>query len=69
MYAEDLTALTQWLIENDITTVAMESTGNYWQNLFVELINKGLEVVLTKGKFTKNINRKKTDISTVSGYK
>ena len=62
VYAEDLTALTQWLIENDITTVAMESTGSYWQNLFVELINKGLDVVLTNGKFTKNINRKKTDV-------
>jgi transposase len=62
VYAEDLTALTQWLIKNDVTTVAMESTGAYWQNLFVELINKGLDVVLTNGKFTKNINRKKTDV-------
>jgi transposase len=40
----------------------MESTGAYWQNLFVELINNGLDVVLTNGKFTKNINRKKTDV-------
>lgn len=62
VYAEDLTALVQWLLENKVTTVAMESTGNYWQNLFVELINNGLEVILTNGKFTKNINRKKTDV-------
>lgn len=40
----------------------MESTGQYWQNLFVELLNSGLEVILTNGKFTKNINRKKTDV-------
>lgn len=62
VYAEDLTSLTIWLIDNQITTVAMESTGAYWQNLFVELINSGLEVILTNGKFTKNINRKKTDV-------
>jgi len=62
VYAGDLTSLTQWLLENKITTVAMESTGAYWQNLFVELINAGIEVVLTNGKFTKNINRKKTDV-------
>lgn len=62
VYAEDLNQLALWLINNDITTVAMESTGTYWQNLFVELINNGLHVVLTSGKFTKNINRKKTDV-------
>jgi transposase len=62
VYAEDLTSLVKWLIDNQVTTVAMESTGAYWQNLFVELINSGIEVVLTNGKFTKNINRKKTDV-------
>jgi len=62
VYAEDLSSLAQWLLENKVNTVAMESTGAYWQNLFVELINKGLDVVLTNGKFTKNINRKKTDV-------
>lgn len=62
VYAEDLESLRKWLQENKITTVAMESTGTYWQNLFVELINAGIEVILTNGKFTKNINRKKTDV-------
>ena len=62
VYADDLAALAKWLTDNQITTVAMESTGAYWQNLFVELINSGIEVVLTNGKFTKNINRKKTDV-------
>ena len=62
VYAEDLKALAKWLMDNNITTVAMESTGSYWQNLYVELIQSGIEVVLTNGKFTKNINRKKTDV-------
>ncbi|MEM9299776.1 MAG: transposase [Bacteroidota bacterium] len=62
VYAEDLTAIKKWLLENKVTTVVMESTGAYWQNLFVELINSDIEVVLTNGKFTKNINRKKMDV-------
>jgi transposase len=62
VYAEDLTALCQWLLESDVTTVAMESTGDYWQNLYVELISFGLEVVLANGKFTKNAKGKKTDV-------
>lgn len=62
VYAEDLKALAKWLRSKDVKTVAMESTGMYWQNLFVELINSGFEVILTSGKFTKNINRKKTDV-------
>ncbi|QAA82296.1 IS110 family transposase [Aequorivita sp. H23M31] len=62
VYAEDLTALCQWLMESDVTTVAMESTGDYWQNLYVELISFGFEVVLANGKFTKNAKGKKTDV-------
>jgi len=62
VYAEDLKLLSDWLHAMGIVSVAMESTGTYWQNLFVELMNSGLEVILTSGKFTKNINRKKTDV-------
>jgi len=62
VYAEDLQDLARWLRKKKIITVAMESTGQYWKNLYVELINKGFEVILTNGKFTKNINRKKTDV-------
>ena len=62
VYAEDLTAMARWLKEKSITSVAMESTGMYWQNLFIELVNNDIKVILTAGKFTKNINRKKTDV-------
>ena len=34
VYNEDLLTLTQWLLANGIRTVAMESTGTYWQSLF-----------------------------------
>lgn len=62
VYSEDLKQLTQWLLDNDIDTVAMESTGDYWQNLFTELVKANIKVCLTNGKFTKNPSRKKTDV-------
>lgn len=62
VYAEDMKELLKWLIENNVKTVAMESTGSYWQNLFTELQNSDIEVILTNGKFTKNIKGKKTDV-------
>ena len=51
-----------WLKDNQIKTIAMESTGTYWQNLYAVLIAQGFHVILCNGKFTKNIKGKKTDI-------
>lgn len=51
-----------WLTDNQIRTIAMESTGTYWQNLYAVLISQGFEVILCNGKFTKNIKGQKTDI-------
>jgi transposase len=62
VYDEDLKSIAQHLLENNIKTVAMESTGTYWQNLFSTLQDAGLEVILCNGKFTKNIKGKKTDV-------
>lgn len=62
VYADDLTAICEWLKAEGITSVAMESTGNYWQNLYVELSKYGFDLVLANGKFTKNAKGKKTDV-------
>ena len=62
VYNEDLRELLAWLKANQITSVAMESTGNYWQSLFSFLQQAGLEVYLCNGKFTKNIKGRKTDV-------
>lgn len=62
VYAEDLTALCLWLLSYGITTVAMESTGDYWQNLYAELMKHGIDVILCNGKFTKHPKGKKTDV-------
>jgi len=62
VYADDLVAICTHLNSHGITSVAMESTGAYWQNLYVELVKHGFDVVLANGKFTKNIKGKKTDV-------
>lgn len=62
VYADDLVEICAYLLEYGITSVAMESTGNYWQNLFVELERFGIEVILCNGKFTKHAKGKKTDV-------
>ncbi|MGB0880139.1 MAG: IS110 family transposase [Polaribacter sp.] len=62
VYNENLYELADWLTKHNVKTVAMESTGNYWQNLHAVLIAKGFEITLCNGKFTKNIKGKKTDV-------
>lgn len=62
VYADDLIEICEHLNAHGITSVAMESTGSYWQNLYVELVKHGFDVVLANGKFTKNIKGKKTDV-------
>lgn len=62
VYNEDLQSLAQWLAENEVKSVAMESTGTYWQNLYAVLIGSGFEVILCNGKFTKNIKGRKSDV-------
>lgn len=62
VYNQDLFGMADWLKERNIKTVAMESTGTYWQNLFAVLISRGFHVILCNGKFTKNIKGKKSDV-------
>ncbi len=61
-YTEDLHELAKWLKTNKIVTVAMESTGSYWQQLFTILQEHGLNVILVNGRFAKNVKGKKTDV-------
>jgi len=62
VYTQDYKEMAQWLQQHKITTIAMESTGTYWQTLFSALIGEGFEVILVNGRQTKNIKGKKTDI-------
>lgn len=62
VFNEDLFAMADWLHERNVKTIAMESTGTYWQNLYSVLLSKGFDVILCNGKFTKNIKGKKSDV-------
>lgn len=62
VFNEDLYKVVEWFRNKQIRTVAMESTGTYWQSLYAVLTSEGFEVILCNGKFTKNIKGKKTDI-------
>ena len=62
-YTSDLHAISEWLRECGIKTVAMESTGVYWIPLFCRLQDDGLDVVLTNARDVKNITERKTDES------
>ena len=62
VFNEDLFAMADWFNEMKVKTIAMESTGTYWQNLYAILVSRGFKVILCNGKFTKNIKGKKTDI-------
>ena len=62
VYTEDHQELIQWLKSAKISSVAMESTGSYWQTLFSSLQNAGFSVLLVNGKYTKNVKGRKTDV-------
>lgn len=62
VYTEDYQNLSLWLKEHQVTTIAMESTGTYWQNIFSFLVAQDFDVILVNGRQTKNIKGKKTDI-------
>lgn len=55
VYTKDHQQMIIHLRSNGITTVAMESTGSYWQTLFNALQQAGFDVVLVNGNQTKNV--------------
>ncbi len=57
----DLHTIALWLLDCKIETVAMESTGIYWKQLFIVLQEYGLEVFLVNSRHVKNVTGKKTD--------
>jgi len=57
----DLEELASWLEACEIETVAMESTGVYWQSLFQLLVSRGFEVYLVNAANIKNVTGRKDD--------
>lgn len=61
-YTSDLHRLACWLKDCGVTTVAMESTSNYWVPLFQILEAEGFEVRLVNARHVKNVPGRKTDV-------
>ncbi|MBA3845108.1 MAG: IS110 family transposase, partial [Planctomycetes bacterium] len=61
-FTEDLDQLVSWLLERQITTVAMEATGIYWRSLYLKLSEAGIEAVLVDPRQTRNPRGRKTDM-------
>jgi len=61
VYSRDHQLMIEWLRAHQVVTIAMESTGNYWQTLFAALQDAGFEVLLVNGRHTQNV-RGKTDV-------
>jgi transposase len=62
VYTKDHQELLAYLKSKGVKTIAMESTGNYWQTLFAALEKAGFEVFLVCGNQTKNVKGRKTDV-------
>ncbi len=61
-YTADLHDIAQWLLENGIQSVAMESTGVYWIPLFETLESHGFKCCLIAATAIKRFPGRKTDV-------
>ncbi len=68
-FTEDLQGLVNWLKSEGITTVAMESTGIYWLNLYLMLEEAGIEPYLVNARHVKNVTGRKRMIRMLSGFR
>lgn len=61
-FTANLKAMIEWLKENGVESVAMESTGSYWIVPYEMMEEAGLEVLLVNAKFFKAVPGRKTDV-------
>jgi transposase len=57
----DLLRLKEWLTENRITHIAMESTGVYWKPIF-NILEDSFELLLVNARHIKHVPGRKTDV-------
>jgi len=60
---DQLNELAEWLVEQQVESVAMESTYVYWIPVYELLESRGLEVVLVNARQLHNVPGRKTDFS------
>ncbi len=59
-FTHELEQLRDWLKENGITHIAMESTGVYWKPIY-NVLEFDFEILLVNARHIKNVPGKKTD--------
>ena len=59
-FTESIEKLRDWLKENQITHVAMESTGVYWKPVY-NILEADFEILLVNARHIKNVPGQKTD--------
>ncbi|PYQ30447.1 MAG: IS110 family transposase [Acidobacteria bacterium] len=59
---EDLERLRQWIVEQQVTDVVMESTGVYWMHLY-ELLEGVTQPAVVNASHVKKVPGRKTDVS------
>jgi transposase len=62
-YTPNLHALGAWLLEHQIQTIAMESTGVYWIPIFEYLETLGLQCCLISSRSIKRVPGRKSDVA------
>jgi transposase len=62
-FTSQLHELRDWLLEQRVSSVAMEATGVYWLPLFSVLEQAGLDVRMINGRQTRNLPGRKTDMA------
>lgn len=58
---DDLLNLLDWLVANECTQVAIESTGVYWRPVF-NILEGAVEVMLVNAREAKGLKARKTDV-------
>jgi len=58
----DLLELSDWLMSNGVTHVAMESTGEYWKPIF-NILENNFEIMLVNAQHISKVPGRKTDVS------
>ncbi len=61
-FTDDIHDMAKWLIECNVDTLAMESTGIYWLQLYLILEEYGIEVFLVNARHIKNVSGRKSDV-------
>jgi transposase len=61
-YTPDLKELANWLSQNGVTHVAMESTGVYWIPIFEVLEELGFDVIVVNARQVKHPPGRKSDV-------